>query len=235
MSKLPKDIDCSSTESDNENIVCRDGVSQPAPYVKGQNQEDEIPAAKTKKPQGKKPYQQRQFIEFKSDPMDGSQSHPRSFDPRRSYPPSGRDQGGNGGFATNGYRYPTLTDEERNAQLYKTKMCKGVEGGGTCDAGDGCRYAHSPEELRCFWGTRCRTKDHQGEGACQKLHVDVREELKNGMHAVHKKPPVASPSSVQEMVVIRVPRDSTSRGNTDLMEKMAKMVTARIEFRVEYA
>jgi hypothetical protein len=220
------DIDC-SVESDTEKTH-EDSTF----YVKGP--EDEIPPSKNGKKAVKKPFHHgsKHVIEFKTDhPLSTegiSQTHPRTA-PQYSHP-----RGGNGGFP--------FSEEERQAKLYKTKMCKSIEnrtafsgsagpgegGGGTCEMGETCRYAHNDSELRCFFGMTCNKKDLSGGEKCKRLHVDVRDEIRT---RENRKVQESSRKETGEIVVVRVPREVP----VSLMEKIMKLITSRVEFRVEYA
>lgn len=56
---------------------------------------------------------------------------------------------------------------------YKINLCKNIKDYGKCKYGDKCRYAHSRQELRCFYDENCMNNN------CERIHENRDKNKEN--------------------------------------------------------
>lgn len=58
---------------------------------------------------------------------------------------------------------------------YKINLCKNIKDYGKCKYGDKCRYAHSRQELRCFYDENCMNNN------CERIHENRDKNKENNL------------------------------------------------------
>lgn len=103
-----------------------------------------------------------------------------------------------------------VNTENTQERLYKTRMCRSLETGEVCPHGDGCRFAHSSNELRtapCLFGGDCcfvrwrngNYYNNPGPKVCTFLHP---EETKRGYCARVKIPYIDEQPKVEKKIAV---------------------------------
>ena len=132
------------------------------------------------------------------------------FQPKEHAPLSERNTDRNNARTAAFNALADVKTEKTQERLYKTRMCHSVETGEVCPHGDGCRFAHSSNELRtapCLFGGDCcfvrwrngNYFNNPGPKVCTFLHL---EETKRGYCARLKIPYIeeVEPPKLEEKV-----------------------------------